>query len=112
MATPLTGLAAASRKHGASPKCSERGTCYRRVSDRNVIEPPTVEHGRMNEYAERHNWRIWGPYVSDRQWGTVREDYSATGEAWDYFPFDVAHKRVYRWGEDGIFGISDVNQHL
>jgi hypothetical protein len=77
-----------------------------------VIEPPTVEHGRMNESAERRNWRIWGPYVSDRQWGTVREDYSATGEAWDYFPFDVAHKRVYRWGEDGIFGISDVNQHL
>jgi len=77
-----------------------------------VIDPPTVEHGRMHEHAERHNWRIWGPYVSDRQWGTVREDYSATGEAWDYFPFDIAHKRVYRWGEDGIFGISDINQHL
>ncbi len=57
-------------------------------------------------------WWRWGPYVSDRQWGTVREDYSATGEAWEYFPFDVASKRVYRWGEDGIFGISDANQHL
>jgi len=57
-------------------------------------------------------WWRWGPYVSDRQWGTVREDYSATGEAWEYFPFDMASKRVYRWGEDGIFGISDANQHL
>jgi hypothetical protein len=82
----------------------ERGT--------RMIDPPTVEHGRMLEHAERRNWRTWGPYVSDRQWGTVREDYSATGEAWDYFPFDVAAKRVYRWGEDGIFGISDINQHL
>ena len=77
-----------------------------------MIEPPTVEHGRMLEQSQRHEWRKWGPYVSDRQWGTVREDYSATGEAWDYFPFDIAHQRVYRWGEDGIFGISDVNQHL
>ena len=82
----------------------ERGT--------RMIDPPTVEHGRMLEHAERRNWRAWGPYVSDRQWGTVREDYSATGEAWDYFPFDLAAKRVYRWGEDGIFGISDINQHL
>ncbi len=57
-------------------------------------------------------WWRWGPYVTDRQWGTVREDYSATGEAWEYFPFDMASKRVYRWGEDGIFGISDVSQHL
>jgi hypothetical protein len=77
-----------------------------------MIEPPTAEHGRMLEHDERRNWRAWGPYVSDRQWGTVREDYSATGEAWDYFPFDVAHQRVYRWGEDGIFGISDLAQHL
>ncbi len=57
-------------------------------------------------------WWRWGPYVSDRQWGTVREDYSATGEAWEYFPFDMASKRAYRWGEDGIFGISSVSQHL
>ena len=77
-----------------------------------MIEPPTAEQGRMATHEDRVQWRKWGPYVSDRQWGTVREDYSATGEAWDYFPFDIAHKRVYRWGEDGIFGISDVNQHL
>ena len=77
-----------------------------------MIEPPTAEQGRMATHEDRVQWRKWGPYVSDRQWGTVREDYSATGEAWDYFPFDIAHQRVYRWGEDGIFGISDVNQHL
>ncbi|MEO8852718.1 MAG: glucosidase [Ginsengibacter sp.] len=54
----------------------------------------------------------WGPYLSNRQWGTVREDYSAGGDAWNYFPHDHARSRVYRWGEDGIGGISDVNQQL
>jgi hypothetical protein len=57
-------------------------------------------------------WRHWGPYVGSRQWGTVREDYSADGNAWDYFPFEMGHKRAYRWGEDGIFGISDDRQQL
>ena len=57
-------------------------------------------------------WRRWGPYLSERQWGTVREDYSATGEAWDYFPHDHARSRVYRWGEDGLLGISDNHQRL
>jgi hypothetical protein len=57
-------------------------------------------------------WRRWGPYVSSRQWGTVREDYSPDGNAWDYFPFEMGHKRAYRWGEDGIFGISDDRQQL
>ena len=57
-------------------------------------------------------WRRWGPYISARQWGTVREDYSATGEAWEYLPFDHSGKRAYRWGEDGIFGISDTLQRL
>ena len=57
-------------------------------------------------------WRRWGPYLSERQWGTVREDYSATGEAWDYFPHDHARSRAYRWGEDGILGISDNHQRL
>lgn len=76
-----------------------------------MSDGPTTEHDRLRGVASAE-WRKWGPYVSDRQWGTVREDYSATGEAWDYFPFDMAAKRVYRWGEDGIFGISDQNQHL
>ena len=57
-------------------------------------------------------WRKWGPYLSERQWGTVREDYSPDGNAWDYFPHDHARSRVYRWGEDGIAGISDRFQNL
>ncbi|MBD6619782.1 glucosidase [Komarekiella sp. 'clone 1'] len=58
------------------------------------------------------HWRRWGPYLSDRQWGTVREDYSPNGTAWDYFTHDQARSRAYRWGEDGIFGISDNHQRL
>jgi hypothetical protein len=57
-------------------------------------------------------WRKWGPYLSERQWGTVREDYSASGNAWDYFPHDQARSRAYRWGEDGLAGISDDRQLL
>ncbi len=57
-------------------------------------------------------WRIWGPYVSERQWGTVREDYSDYGEAWDSFPHDHARSRVYRWGEDGLLGFADDQQLL
>ncbi|MCU0545468.1 MAG: glucosidase [Oscillatoriaceae cyanobacterium Prado104] len=57
-------------------------------------------------------WRRWGPYLSDRQWGTVREDYSSNGTAWDYFPHEQARSRAYRWGEDGIGGISDNHQRL
>src|SRR4051812_44645182 len=58
------------------------------------------------------NWRKWGPYLSERQWGTVREDYSAEGAAWDHFPHDHARSRAYRWGEDGIGGFSDDQQLL
>jgi hypothetical protein len=54
------------------------------------------------------NWRLWGPYLSDRQWGTVREDYSADGDAWASFPFEQARSRAYRWGEDGLLGLSDA----
>ena len=57
-------------------------------------------------------WRKWGPYVSERQWGTVREDYSADGDAWDYFPHEHARSRAYRWGEDGIAGLCDDKQRL
>ncbi len=57
-------------------------------------------------------WRLWGPYLSERQWGTVREDYSADGDAWNYFPHDHARSRAYRWGEDGLAGISDDKQIL
>ena len=57
-------------------------------------------------------WRKWGPYLSERQWGTVREDYSASGTAWDYFPHEQARSRAYHWGEDGLAGISDDKQRL
>ena len=57
-------------------------------------------------------WRHWGPYLSERQWGTVREDYSGNGKAWEYFPHDHARSRAYRWGEDGLAGISDDKQQL
>jgi hypothetical protein len=57
-------------------------------------------------------WYIWGPYVSERQWGTVREDYSEDGDAWNYLPFDHARSRAYRWGEDGLAGFSDIHQNL
>src|SRR3981189_3186974 len=58
------------------------------------------------------DWYLWGPYVSERQWGTVREDYSPTGEAWGYLPHDHARSRAYRWGEDGLAGFCDVHQRL
>jgi len=61
---------------------------------------------------QQPGWKKWGPYLSERQWGTVREDYSATGEAWDYFSHDQSRSRAYRWGEDGILGISDTQQQL
>jgi hypothetical protein len=62
--------------------------------------------------AEGAKWKQWGPYLSERQWGTVREDYSAHGNAWDYFPHDHARSRAYRWGEDGLAGWSDAEQRL
>ena len=73
-----------------------------------VCEADTEESRRLKAAFERtENWQRWGTYLSERQWGTVREDYSADGEAWDYFPFDHAHQRVYRWGEDGLLGWTD-----
>ena len=68
----------------------------------------TPEHRRLEEEFRREaNWNRWGPYLSERQWGTVREDYSADGDAWRYFPFEQARSRAYRWGEDGLLGICD-----
>jgi Glycosyl hydrolase family 63 C-terminal domain len=67
-----------------------------------------AEQSRLQEAHEnRKQWYRWGPYLSERQWGTVREDYSADGDAWDYFPHDHARSRAYRWGEDGLLGICD-----
>src|SRR5512136_2932620 len=73
----------------------------------------TAEERRLVEAKARTaHWKRWGPYLSERQWGTVREDYSPHGTAWDYFPHDHARSRAYRWGEDGLLGISDNHQRL
>jgi Glycosyl hydrolase family 63 C-terminal domain len=72
----------------------------------------TIERKRLVERADNKGWKKWGPYLSERQWGTVREDYSIYGDAWDYFTHDMARSRAYRWGEDGIGGISDNKQHI
>jgi len=72
-----------------------------------------VEQTRLQEDREgRAAWKKWGPYLSERQWGTVREDYSSNGDAWNYFTHDNAQYRAYRWGEDGLAGISDNRQLL
>jgi hypothetical protein len=72
----------------------------------------TPEERRLREAGAGVPWRTWGPYLSERQWGTVREDYSVSGDAWSYFSHDQARSRAYRWGEDGIAGISDDKQRL
>src|SRR5215475_10909888 len=87
---------------------------------RHACREPTRLRSAMN--AEQHRleearqqkvpWKKWGPYLSERQWGTVREDYSDDGNAWDYFGHDHARSRAYRWGEDGLAGISDDRQLL
>jgi Mannosylglycerate hydrolase MGH1-like glycoside hydrolase domain len=72
-----------------------------------------AEQKRLNEArAAGIPWKKWGPYLSERQWGTVREDYSENGDAWNFFTHDQARSRAYRWGEDGLAGISDDKQHL
>src|SRR4051812_13220026 len=72
-----------------------------------------AEHIRLDEArTEKAPWKKWGPYLSERQWGTVREDYSDGGDAWGYFTHDQARSRAYRWGEDGLAGLSDDHQRL
>jgi hypothetical protein len=80
-----------------------------------AAEPPPAgaEARRLAEARARTaHWKRWGPYLAERQWGTVREDYSPHGTAWEYFPHDHARLRAYRWGEDGLLGISDNHQRL
>jgi hypothetical protein len=72
----------------------------------------TEKQRLQDAHMQKIPWKKWGPYLSDRQWGTVREDYSPYGSAWDFFPHDHARSRAYRWGEDGIAGISDDRQLL
>src|SRR5712692_8673161 len=70
----------------------------------------TIEQERLN--SDRTTWLRWGPYLAERAWGTVREDYSTNGDAWNYFPHDHARARAYRWNEDGLLGICDDQQRL
>ena len=75
-----------------------------------VAAAASAESARLRECHESQvPWKKWGPYLSERQWGTVREDYSEDGNAWDYFSHDQARSRAYRWGEDGLAGISDIH---
>src|ERR1043166_5255313 len=76
-------------------------------------KPATAEADRLAEAREQKiPWKKWGPYLSERQWGTVREDYSDNGDAWNFFTHDHARSRAYRWGEDGLAGFSDDKQQL
>src|SRR5713226_8599711 len=73
----------------------------------------TPEHERLAQSQERSvHWKRWGPYLSERAWGTVREDYSLYGTAWVYLPHDAARSKAYRWGEDGLAGICDRHQQI
>ncbi len=77
------------------------------------MQPQTVEHKRLaDSEARRADWKNWGPYVSDRAWGTVREDYSAGGDAWNDFPYEQARSRAYRWNEDGLAGVCNRFQNI
>jgi len=95
-----------------------RGAAKKSAEQKDVIQSEerkalTREHERLEE-ARTHKlaWKKWGPYLSERQWGTVREDYSDSGNAWDYFTHDQSRSRAYRWGEDGLAGFSDDKQRL
>ena len=85
-----------------------------------MLTAQTAEHARLAEATGRaeddlfnaNPWYEWGPYLSERAWGTVREDYSESGDAWDSFPHDHARSRAYRWNEDGMAGISDIRHEL
>ena len=84
-------------------------------SDNQQKVPLSAEHARLAEgsaAAAGGDWKLIGPYLAERAWGTVREDYSADGDAWRYFPFDHALSRAYRWSEDGLAGLSDREQRL
>ena len=72
-----------------------------------------AERKRLRESDQgKRPWKLWGPYLGERQWSTVREDYSPDGSAWEYFPFEHSRSRAYRWGEDGLLGVSDERQRL
>ena len=119
IAHDLSTLVAGRNRFSAMPAGEQTGTVPPRhaapdssaasnAAGSGAAGPVSAEHARLAESpAASDPWRLWGPYLSGRQWGTVREDYSADGDAWGYFPFEQAEARAYRWGEDGLGGICD-----
>jgi hypothetical protein len=104
-------------KKQSNPKGTVRRMREQKATSAVNTNPPqftdVTEQKRLNEAREAGiPWKKWGPYLSERQWGTVREDYSLDGNAWDYFSHDQSRSRAYHWGEDGIGGISDDGQRL
>src|SRR5580765_8368287 len=115
--TTACDRALATARHSSGNGCDGSGGSHR-LDEMSANEPGAERRrvetlGRLkNGLRQGGDWYQWGPYVSERQWGTVREDYSAHGTAWEYLPHDHARSRAYRWGEDGILGISDNHQRL
>jgi hypothetical protein len=100
-------------RHPFAPPSTSFSECCRPLDEGIPMPPPTAEHARLDEIRnDTSGWRRWGPYVSERSWGTVREDYSADGNAWKHLTHDLARSVAYRWGEDGIAGICDRFQLL
>src|SRR6202051_4557316 len=112
VASSLRGQSPDISHPGRSETSGDTGEGWRRSQKRRRMEWNPERARILAEDRGVEPWALWGPYLSDRQWGTVREDYSRDGNAWDYFPFEQARSRAYRWGEDGILGISDRHQHL
>ena len=101
------------RSRPSSPRAGRAAPAARARVPRAEADPVQAEARRLQESADRSaHWKRWGPYLSDRAWATVREDYSADGNAWEFFPHDHARSRVYRWNEDGLAGICDRHQHI
>jgi hypothetical protein len=97
----------------SAPTRSRRPRAGAQEAARAAAAEPHAEERRLVDDAERRaHWKRFGPYLAERQWGTVREDYSAYGNCWEYFPHDHARSRAYRWGEDGLLGFSDHKQRL
>src|SRR3974377_1802585 len=97
------------REHQRSANSALKGGIGMPVKD--IVD--VAEQKRLNEARESGvPWKKWGPYLSERQWGTVREDYSKDGDAWEYFSHDQSRSRAYHWGEDGLAGLSDDKQQL
>src|SRR2546430_5182794 len=98
---------------GSRPSPRAGGPTSWKGSSTMAEQAKTLEERRLEEDAHRErNWKRWGPYLAERQWGTVREDYSPDGTSWDYLPHDHARSRAYRWGEDGLLGITDREGRL